>query len=312
MSNNSKWTRNRFVFTLCMLLFVLLITQPLWGQQGSGQKAPGFFNFWKLPRVWMSAVFSLIGLVLLMKSWVTRNIRLISLVVIFFVFAILSILPLGSFAKGMSMHPSPLCVIEKPFLFLDRGRGIPVIFLSIFVSVAILTMIGNKLFCGWACPLGAIQEIAHRIPLPKKLKIKLPFRITNSVRILIFILFIILLFSIGKSIYPYLNPFEFFHWGFGFIAVVCLVVTLIAAMFIFRPFCYVICPLGLFTWVFEHASLVRVKMDEDKCTHCNICVEKSPCPTVSSILDEKKSRPDCHPCGRCIEVCPENALKFTK
>ena len=312
MSNHSKWARNSFVFMLCVIFFVLLIYHSSWAQQGSGQKTPGFFSYWKLPRVWMSAVFSLIGLVLLMKSWVTRNLRFLSLVVIFFVFTILSILPLGSFARGMGMHPSPLCVMEKPFMFLNLGRGIPIIFISIFVSIVILTIIGNKLFCGWVCPLGAIQEIIHRIPLPRKLKIKLPFQMTNSVRILIFILFIILLFSIGKSIYPYLNPFEFFHWGFGLLAIVCFVVALVAGIFIFRPFCYVICPLGLFTWIFEHVSLVRVKLDKDKCTQCNICVEKSPCPTIPSILDEKKSRPDCHPCGRCIEVCPENALKFTK
>jgi len=39
-------------------------------------------------------------------------------------------------------------------------------------------------------------------------------------------------------------------------------------------------------------------------------VKKSPCPTVPSILEGKKSRPDCHACGACIEACPENALKF--
>lgn len=304
-------TNHRFIrITFAVFVILLLITSTLWAYQGGGRRSLGFFDVWMRPRVWVSAIFCLLGLGLLTKSWVTRNVRLLSLVAISFFFGILFVLPLGSFAQGMSIHPSPLCVIEKPFLFLNAGRGVPVLFLAIAAFVALFTFIGNKLFCGWACPLGALQEIAHRIPISEKLKIKLPFGITNSIRIGLFLLFIVLTFTVGKSIYPYINAFEFFHWGFGLLTIVIFAVTLIGALFIFRPFCYLICPLGLFTWLIEHLSLIRMKMDRDKCTNCNICIEKSPCPAVSSLLEEKKSRPDCHACGRCIEVCPEGALRF--
>jgi ferredoxin-type protein NapH len=66
----------------------------------------------------------------------------------------------------------------------------------------------------------------------------------------------------------------------------------------------------LLTWLAEHISILRVRLDKEACTNCMICVKKSPCPTVPSILEGKKSRPDCHACGACIEACPENALKF--
>ncbi len=312
MKRKNEWKRIVLVIGFSVILLVLTFVVPVWAQEEGARKAPGFFDFWKRPRIWVSGVFSVIGLALLMKSWVTRSLRLLSLVVVFFTFAILSILPLGSFARGMSMHPSPMCVIEKPFLSLNAGRGIPLMFFSIFASIGVLTIIGNKLFCGWACPLGAIQEILHRIPISRKLKIKLPFKITNLVRILVFILFVILTFGVGHSIYAYLNPFEFFHWGFGVIASIAIALTLIAALFIFRPFCYVLCPLGLFTWFLEHISLFRVKLNKELCTDCNVCIDKSPCPTVPFILKGKRIRPDCHPCGRCIEVCPEQALKFKK
>lgn len=270
----------------------------------------GFFDFWLLPRVWIGAVFCMMGLGFLMKSWITRNVRLLFLTLIFFTFCIVTLLPLGSFAKGMGMHPSPMCIVEKPFVFIQAGRAVPVIFLSLLGSVLLLSIIGNKLFCGWVCFLGALQEIVHRIPLSDKFKVKLPFKLTNGVRIVIFILFIIILFAGERSIYPYINSFEFFHWGFEIIAVIILSLTLIAALFIFRPFCYLICPLGLVTWVFEHIAIFKVKLDKEKCTDCKICLNKTPCPVVPYILEEKKVRPDCHPCGRCIEVCPEKALKY--
>jgi hypothetical protein len=41
-----------------------------------------------------------------MKSWVHRNLRLIILGAVFFLFGILPVLPLGRFAWGMGMHPS--------------------------------------------------------------------------------------------------------------------------------------------------------------------------------------------------------------
>ena len=210
----------------------------------------------------------------------------------------------------MGIHPSPMCIITKPFGFLNAGRTVPLIFLSLLGSIVILTIIGNKLFCGWVCPIGALQEIFRRVPLPEKFKIKLPFKITNLIRISIFVIFVVLIFTIGLSIYDYINPFEFLHWRFTLFATIILSITLIASLFIFRPFCYLICPLGLVTWLVEQLSLIKVKVNKDKCTNCDICIKKSPCPSVPSILNNKRLRPDCHACGRWLEVCPENALKF--
>ncbi|MCX5801866.1 MAG: 4Fe-4S binding protein [Candidatus Eisenbacteria bacterium] len=275
-----------------------------------------FFDVWLLPRVWVGAAFCVVGLLFLMKSWVSSTVRLVSLVVTFFAFGVVLILPLGHFARGMSIHPSPVCIVTRPFEFLNAGRHVPVIFLSILAFVAVFTILGNKLFCGWVCPVGAAQEIVHRIPLPKRLKIKLPFGVTNAVRFLLYVVFLVVVFTAGLSIYGYFNPFEFLFWEFQplalpvFLAILSFLATLIAALFIFRPFCYLICPLGLVTWILEHLSVVRVRVDKEKCTNCNLCVALSPCPAVPSILEDRKSRPDCHACGRCIEVCPEKALAF--
>ena len=83
-----------------------------------------------------------------------------------------------------------------------------------------------------------------------------------------------------------------------------------ASVFIFRPFCYLICPLGLITWLFEQVSLVKIKIDSDSCTNCEICIDDSPCPSMNSILSGDKINPDCHACGYCIKSCPENSIEF--
>jgi len=310
MSGKTISCARKTVLLAGIVALLTLISSSVVAEEVAVRRPLGFFDVWLLPRVWIGAIFCMIGLLFLMKSRVRRTLRLVSLVLMLFAFGVVLILPLGDFARGMSIHPSPVCIVTKPFLFLNAGRHVPVVFLSILAFVAVFTIIGNKLFCGWVCPIGAIQEIFHRIPLPKKLKFKLPFRISNTVRFVLYIVFLIVVFTAGVSIYDYFNPFEFLFWEFQLPMILVFAVTLIAAVFIFRAFCYLICPLGLVTWVLEHLSLVKVRVNKEKCTNCNLCVDASPCPAVPSILEERRSRPDCHACGRCIEVCPEKALEF--
>ena len=230
--------RNRFTGLYLWLFLVLVVMAGVaWAQEEVAQKPPGFFEIWLVPRVWMSAIFALLGLVLLISSRVRTNLRTIALAGIFFVFAILWALPLGNFARGMGVHPSPECIIAKPFFFLKAGRGIPIFFLSLFASIAILTVVGNKLFCGWVCPIGAIQELANRIKIRKFM---LPFKLTNSIRIGLFIAFLVVAFAAGIETYAYFNPFETLHWSFAIYGIVVLLVVMAAGVFLFRPFCYLI------------------------------------------------------------------------
>jgi polyferredoxin len=252
----------------------------------------------------------LIGGTILWKAKLTQNIRLGILSVVFFVFAILPALPLGEISRGLGLHPSPMCIVTKPFLFVYAGKTIPLVFISLLLSIIILTLLGNKLFCGWVCPVGAIQEIVNRIPLPEKIRKKIPFKVSNPIRITLFIAYIGIMTLLGIGIYDYINPFEFLHWDFEIVGIIIFAVALLSSLVIFRPFCYLICPLGLITWLFEHTSLVKIKVDEDKCTECEICVDESPCPSMNSILEGKKINPDCHACGYCIKSCPENAIEF--
>jgi polyferredoxin len=251
-----------------------------------------------------------VGLLYLVQSRLRYETRLRILGLVFFAFGVFSALPLGKIASSMALHPSPMCAITKPVLFLNAGYAVPAIFFTLLAFMGILTVVGNKLFCGWSCPIGAIQEIVHRIPLAKGWKKKLPFRVTNSVRVFLFLLFLLLVFSRNIDMYDYVNPFETLHWDFDPWMVGVLSLVLVGALFMFRPFCYLVCPVGLLTWVLEHISIARVKLDRRSCDDCGLCEKQSPCPTVPAILEGRKSRPDCHACGVCIAACPKDALGF--
>ena len=311
-----EYARRNWGKLVFLIVSLVLFTTTLLAEEAGVKASFSFWDVMLMPRVWVGFIFVLVGLFLLNRKLVSQKLRLIALIIIFVTFSAFWLLPLGEFARGMGMHPSPVCAVTKPALFIKAGRGFPVVFAAVLVSMAVISLIGKKLFCGWICPVGAVQELVHRISFgkkhDKKLKIKLSFKITNSIRSGLFLLYLIIVATAGLSIYEYFNPFEFLHWGFELLGILVMLVTLISGLFIFRPFCYLVCPIGLLSWLLEHFALTGVKLDRAKCTDCDICLRKSPCPSIPAILAEKWSQPDCHACGRCIEVCPEDALHFKR
>ena len=191
----------------------------------------------------------------------------------------------------------------------------------VFVCFILLALIGTKVVCGWICPFGALQELFYKIPGFGKLKTKykIPFWLSNSLRILIFLGCIIALFynlfglkEQGRVIYHMINPFNLFEFNFRLVSVpVYIGIMLIAAYLFYRPHCYLVCPFGLFSWLFEKISVFRVRIDRGKCTDCNACVKACPGLAMEGIYEEKVFPADCFSCGECLDSCKFNALSYS-
>jgi ferredoxin len=214
------------------------------------------------------------------------------------------------------MPPYPLCLILKPVVFLQKGYTLyPVKFTVTLYALFMLTIVGNKLFCGWACPVGLIQEAVHSLPLKRK-QFKIPFLYSNTFRVVLFVVLIILLLAAGVNVFfTYLNPFGPLRWKWDgdfllISGIIVLAVTVGGSFFVYRPYCYLVCPFGLLTWLLEPFSLGRIRFKKSACTMCRDCITETFCPAVESILEEKLVRPDCFSCGACIEKCPAEALSF--
>jgi len=185
------------------------------------------------------------------------------------------------------------------------------------VFFVVLAVIGNKLICGWACPFGALQELIYSLPLLRKMKRwKAPFWLTNTIRGGLFFVMLLFLFGIvggrkGFVIYHYLNPFNLFNLDFDhWLMLVTVVVFLILALLIYRPFCHLICPFGFLSWIAERVSLTRVKIDHEKCTECGLCIKACPSQAAKDIVADKLFAADCFSCARCLNVCPEDAIRY--
>ncbi len=231
-------------------------------------------------------------------------------------YVVLVLTIIASFWLGKS--PSPMEGIVKLFkayagLYPDilEKTVAPTLMIVLFVVLV------NKLICGWACPFGALQELANSIPWIGGLKkIKIPFWISNTVRGILFVVFILVLFGVvgdlkGVTIFHYINPFNMFDLNFAAIGVViCVLVSLIGGIFIYRPFCHFVCPMGFVSWIFEQVSIFKVRINKDVCIKCGKCAAACPSDACQAIIDEKAIKPDCYSCARCLSKCPVDAIKY--
>lgn len=232
-----------------------------------------------------------------------------------YIAALLLAVVLAGFVSGKS--PNPMEGVVKVFKAMvglypsvwDKLLGL--------VFFVVLAIVGNKLVCGWACPFGAIQELIHSIPILRKLKSKkLPFAVTNTVRTALFLVALALLFGIvgerrGYVVYHVMNPFNLFDLDFEATAIlVTVVVSLVLAAFVYRPFCHIICPFGLVAWAAERLSLARVRIDPAKCTKCGACIRACPSRAAMGRVNRNILPPDCFSCARCLNVCPYDAIHY--
>ncbi len=240
------------------------------------------------------------------RTWYPRTPYLLTLVVA---------VAVCGFALGKSPNPMEGCV--KFFKALVGLYPSVAAKAGAFVFFIALGIIGNKLICGWACPFGAMQELVYSLPILRSLKRwKLPFWLSNTIRGALLIVMLLLLFGIvggrkGFVIYHVLNPFNLFDLGFDeWLIPVTIIVSLVLSLFVYRPFCYLICPFGFLSWLTERFSLARVRIDLAGCTKCGTCVTACPSDAAEGRVQGKLFPADCTSCARCLNVCPHDLIRY--
>ena len=294
----------RTFLTLILLLIPVIIFAE---DHENMQSKKGFLDFLLSAKYLAVLIVAAVGIAAIWMSKLSFKVRLVLMSVSFILFGVITI-----FAPWLFITPSPVCASTKPFLYGFKPQ-----FLATLSVIGVMSLAVGKGFCGTACPVGALQELLYRIPLFKKLKQKkVSFKITNTVRILLFVLFVIVAFAFATSTYFYYNLFDLIHWEFimpwfdFFLFIAFLVIILGVSLFSYRPFCYFICPMGLYTWVLEHIAPLKVRLNKDACNNCSVCEKASPCNAVKGIVEGNKLRADCHLCGDCIKSCSKSALYF--
>jgi polyferredoxin len=222
------------------------------------------------------------------------------------------------FGAWLGVSPNPLESFVSVFQWLASRQGAPILIIGTLALMAMLSVWGAKLLCGWACPLGALQEMLFYFRLfPAKYLFKFPFWLSLAIRGLVLAAFLAILFSNGSvlgqsNLYETVNGFKLFRFPQLTTSLLySLPVLGILSVLMFRPFCQLVCPFGLFAWLLEKVSLCRIQINAKRCTKCLKCVKACPTQAMHRIYERKTLLPpDCWSCGDCIESCPARAVSY--
>ncbi len=181
----------------------------------------------------------------------------------------------------------------------------------------ILALLFGRLWCGYTCPVGFIQDIVTIVR--QKLKIpqvnfspKIVPLITLAKWYLLFYLFFYDPCNLCPIPYFTTTPGGYVSYDNTtgiFWAVVFLTLVFIND----KAFCR-FCPIGTLIGLVNRKSGSRLKKCGAACTHCRACLEACPM-DIQQVYEDRENEdithPDCLFCLKCVEACPEkNALRY--
>lgn len=218
----------------------------------------------------------------------------------------LSMIVLGFYTGGC---PEPVGALFYILIGSKTLVGIGIILLAVPV---LLSLIWGRIFCGWACPLGAVQELIYS----QKIKLRLPVAVDKTLKYLKFVLLVVFLYLSWKTTRNVWSEYEPFKVLFNFdgstVGIVITVITLLLAIFIERVFCRYLCPLGAVLSLTSRLAPYRITA-QTVCKGCGAC-EKGICPMDAiSAPDPVSKLPgvdnfECIKCLRCEEQCKFKAM----
>ena len=219
---------------------------------------------------------------------------------------------------------------------------------AVLIGLVLLTLIFGRIYCSIVCPLGVMQDMFGWIGKKAKKNRYSYSQEKKWLRYSVLAVFVLCLFigfapvttllapysaygriinSLFKPLYDLLlnglAHIEADHDSYLFsevelwmrsvttfvVALLTLSVLGLLAWRNGRTYCNTICPVGTILSFFSRFSLMRVKMDKERCKNCSLC-EKN---CKAAAIDYKAGTIDysrCVVCGDCTDVCRHDALHY--
>lgn len=218
--------------------------------------------------------------------------------------------------------------LTDPFITLQvfvATHHIPINLIIGMVTILIVYfIIGGRAYCSWVCPYTILGEIAEKLHRNlKKSKIIKSYKFNYKIKYIFWAIFLFLSFISGYLVFEIINIVGIISraiiYGWSIALSFVLAIFLVDVFFSQRAWCRYICPVGT-TYSFIGWTSTTKVIWNDSCDHCRVCSNVCLVPHVLDLtkknanIENKKEQTvisgDCTLCGRCIEVCHQDALKY--
>ena len=213
----------------------------------------------------------------------------------------------------------------SPILTLQGAAGgIVTASLIFIVAVTVVSFFAGRVFCGWICPGGAVQEILFPAN-DRRLKGGKGDWIKYAAAVLWIGVLLGLFFRAGglRAVEPLFGiegglslttplSYVIFYIAMGGIVVFSLLLGR-------RPLCRYGCLLAPFMiagrWAAKKAPIPHLHLEgePDKCIDCKLCTKNCPMSLDVNAMVRRGGMfsPECISCGACVDVCPKRAISFS-
>lgn len=233
---------------------------------------------------------------------------------------------------GLNCYSCPGALGSCPIGSLQAVLGSPKFQMSFYV-VGFFLFTGailGRVVCGFLCPFGLVQDLLYKIPFFAKRKNMPGHKGLVWIKYVVLALMVVILPMFAVNAYgisdpwfcKYLCPSGTLFGGIPLIAandglqqalgglfiwkMSVLLVILVWSLWVYRPFCKYLCPLGAIYGWFNPIALSRYQMDKEACIDCKKC--KAACPMDIPVYAKPNSA-ECIKCGKCLQACPTDCIE---
>ncbi len=273
----------------------------------------GVSGIWGLLKIPLIALFltALAGIFVRFEK--TRKLRS--------VFLVSSLIFFGFYNTGC---PCPIMSFQSAFLLPLGTADIYWTALVWFIGLIPLTYLFGKVWCGWVCHLGALQEFLFK---PLKLEFLKGERAQKTMKIIRYILLAALIIQVlitKTNLFYKIDPFRaIFNLGYNlrvFEAHTQLIVwslvglLILTSLFINRPFCRSACPIGIVLgWISRIPGASVLAKKDGACTGCTLCNKACDYQAINRKNGFSTLRnDDCMSCGECLDSCKTDGIGFAR
>ncbi len=220
--------------------------------------------------------------------------------------------------------PVTFAYISCPIIEEGASEGIMTGGLVVFILLFISSLFLGRLWCGWLCPAGGLQEIYFPINNKNINITRLKWFKYLMFLTIIFIPLLSAIYSAGG-----LKTIDLFYYTDQGISIArpgaytiffaqIFFITIFAMFAGRRGFCHYFCPIAVILIVGRKMrNLVRwpalhLSDDADRCTDCRKCSRICPMGLDVNTMVRQRSmeNTDCILCGACVDGCPEKAIRY--